>query len=272
MTVAPAAARAHAAPGGMDRDAEVRRVARDLEGLFLREVLRVMRETVPESPILGGGFAGDLYSGMFDDEIAARAGRTGLLGLDEAIVRQLGAARAAAAYGPPIAPAAPGSPASPAAPVFAHPLPEGAALPTTAVGRFAAPRPPSRWHHGVDLHAPVGASVRAVADGVVARVERDAERGGRAGRYLRIEHDGGWVTRYLHLDAVRDDLREGDRVRAGEPIATVGRTGVRRSVPHLHFALSRDAAGAETYVDPTPWLRAANTAPLSDDAAGGGPP
>jgi Peptidase family M23 len=145
-----------------------------------------------------------------------------------------------------------------------HPLPGLArGLPAFESRRFGAIRPqPRPWecelgHCGVDLAAPTGELVVAVADGIVERVERNAAAGERAGRYVRVAHcDGHVVTRYIHLDTIRKELRPGRRVSAGEPLGTVGRTGVVENFPHLHFGLSlREANGSERYVDPEPFLR-----------------
>jgi murein DD-endopeptidase MepM/ murein hydrolase activator NlpD len=139
------------------------------------------------------------------------------------------------------------------------------ALPISAARRFGAPRPQPRpaecelGHCGVDLGTTVGEPVFAIFDGVVERIERDEGRGGRAGRYVRIGHkDGTVVSRYIHLDSIRAELKEGDRVKGGELIGRLGRTGVEHSGAHLHFGLSLRAGGrggAETYVDPEPYLR-----------------
>jgi hypothetical protein len=145
-----------------------------------------------------------------------------------------------------------------------HPLAEAQRkLPAFESRRFGAVRPqPRPWecelgHCGVDLAAPMGEAVYAVAEGVVERVERSAAAGGRAGRYVRIGHlDGTVVTRYIHLDTIRKELHPGRRVAAGELIGTVGRTGVVEDFPHLHFGLSlRAPNGTEQYVDPEPFLR-----------------
>ena len=144
-----------------------------------------------------------------------------------------------------------------------HPLGGARALPLFESRRFGAARPQPRpaecelGHCGVDLAAPLGAPVFAIADGVVERVERDADEGGRAGRYVRLAHlDGSWVTRYIHLSTIRRDLKPGTRVAAGELLGAVGRTGVDENFPHLHFGLSRrSGATGEIYVDPEPLLR-----------------
>jgi Peptidase family M23 len=136
-------------------------------------------------------------------------------------------------------------------------------LPNFESRRFGGIRPGARpgecekGHCGVDLGAIVGEPVFAVADGVVERVERNAGVGGRAGRYVRIGHLAGRVvTRYLHLDSIRNDLRVGSVVAAGELIGSVGRTGVTFDFPHLHFGLSlRTPGSGERYFDPEPFLR-----------------
>jgi murein DD-endopeptidase MepM/ murein hydrolase activator NlpD len=136
-------------------------------------------------------------------------------------------------------------------------------LPAFESRRFGAIRPqPRPWecelgHCGVDLAAQLGQPVVAVADGVVERVERNAAAGGRAGRFVRLAHcDGTIVTRYIHLDTIRKDLRPGRHVAAGELVGTVGRTGVDENFPHLHFGLSQRAPdGSERYLDPEPFLR-----------------
>jgi hypothetical protein len=136
------------------------------------------------------------------------------------------------------------------------------ALPGNSSRKFGAHRPfrrPKecrRGHCGVDLGSTLGDPVFAVHDGVVERIERDATRAPRSGRYVRLSHeDGTVVSRYIHLDSIRDDLTVGDRVKSGELIGRLGSTGIYSTGPHLHFSLSlRDGKG-ERYVDPEPFLR-----------------
>ncbi len=152
------------------------------------------------------------------------------------------------------------------------------AMPMFEGRRFGAARPQPRpsecelGHCGVDLGSAVGQPVVAIFDGVVERIEMDEGRGGRAGRYVRIGHkDGTVVSRYVHLDTVRSDLKEGVRVTGGELIGRIGRTGIEHSGPHLHFGVSLRPSGhhggSEKYIDPEPMLRAWALAPPPPGAA-----
>ena len=117
-------------------------------------------------------------------------------------------------------------------------------------------------HCGVDLDGPRGRPVVAVEDGIVVRVEH-SELGldGRSGRYVRIEHDDGTLTAYMHLDEIADGLEVGDHVDGGQYIGTLGATAVYSAPPHLHFSLEvpnhPGIHGDNTdthYVDPAPFL------------------
>lgn len=99
-------------------------------------------------------------------------------------------------------------------------------------GLFGAPRSGGRKHQGMDLVAPVGTQVLAAKSG---KVFIGHIRNGM-GRYVEICHPDGSVTRYGHLKRIA--IRDGQRVRRGQPLGTVGKTGnARRRIiqPHLHF-------------------------------------
>lgn len=88
------------------------------------------------------------------------------------------------------------------------------------------------WHRGIDIKAERGTPVWAAAAGVVivSRVEP------RYGRVIKLAHDDGIVTVYAHN--AQNLVRVGDRVAAGETIATVGKTG-RATAHHVHFEIRR---------------------------------
>jgi len=94
-----------------------------------------------------------------------------------------------------------------------------------------------RRHQGVDFAAPQGTPVRAIADGVVTK----AGWQGQLGRALRIEHATSprYESIYGHLSRIASNVRAGRKVRKGEIIGYVGRTGLATG-PHLHLELVVD--------------------------------
>lgn len=127
-------------------------------------------------------------------------------------------------------------------------------------------------HCGVDLDGPRGRPIVAVADGIVVRVERhELGLDGRSGRYVRIEHDDGTLTAYMHLDDIADGLEVGDHVDGGQYIGTLGATAVYSAAPHLHFSLEvpndprQHGDNTNThYVDPAPFLVRAKIVSIPD--------
>jgi murein DD-endopeptidase MepM/ murein hydrolase activator NlpD len=100
---------------------------------------------------------------------------------------------------------------------------------------WGAPRDGGRRRHqGIDLLAPAGTPLVAVADGRITRVS-NVERGlGGITLWLR-DHQG---TSYYYAHNQRNLARIGQRVRAGQVIAQVGATGnARGGPPHLHFQI-----------------------------------
>jgi murein DD-endopeptidase MepM/ murein hydrolase activator NlpD len=117
-------------------------------------------------------------------------------------------------------------------------------------------------HCGIDLDGPRGRPIVAVASGTVVRVERhELGLDGLSGRYVRIEHDDGTLTAYMHMDDVEEHLQPGDHVEAGQYIGTLGATATYQSVAHLHFSLEVPTHPGHhgditdtRYIDPAPFL------------------
>lgn len=87
-----------------------------------------------------------------------------------------------------------------------------------------------RHHQGIDIVARKGTIVRAPADGIVTFSGTDPS----FGNMLVVDHGYGIITRYGHNDT--NLVREGQRVKRGMPICTVGSTG-RSTGPHLHYEI-----------------------------------
>lgn len=104
-----------------------------------------------------------------------------------------------------------------------------------------------RWgalHAGIDLAAPIGTPIYAASDGVVV----DAGPTAGYGAWVKIRHGDGTVTLYGHVNTW--DVQIGQRVFAGDQIATVGNRG-NSTGPHCHFEV---LMGGTNRVDPVPWL------------------
>ncbi len=89
-----------------------------------------------------------------------------------------------------------------------------------------------RPHYGVDLAAPVGTPVRAVADGRVTFVGWN----GGFGRFVVIRHPGGIQTSYGHLYRFGKGIRKGVRVTQKQIIGYVGASGLATG-PHLDYRI-----------------------------------
>jgi peptidoglycan LD-endopeptidase LytH len=100
-------------------------------------------------------------------------------------------------------------------------------------------RSAGRSHEGIDIMAPQGTRVQAVADGRIVKFF-DSERGGVT--VYQFDSSERFVYYYAHLSARAAGLAEGDYVRQGATIGYVGMTG-NAPVPHLHFEVQR--LGAE---------------------------
>ncbi|MHB9134060.1 MAG: M23 family metallopeptidase [Armatimonadota bacterium] len=97
-------------------------------------------------------------------------------------------------------------------------------------------------HKGIDLAAARGTSIVAANAGTVVLCRTF----GMHGKAIAVDHGGGVVGLYLHLNDFR--VKEGDQVTAGQLIGHVGSTGVATG-PHCHYALYVHG----TAVDPLLW-------------------
>ncbi|MDO7833621.1 M23 family metallopeptidase [Sphingobium sp. HBC34] len=114
----------------------------------------------------------------------------------------------------------------------------------------------ARPHDAIDIMAARGRAVLAAANGRVEKIFW-SETGGRT-LYERSA-DGRLLYYYAHLDAYVPGLREGQPIRRGQPIASVGSTGnADPAAPHLHFAVHVMQPGDPWYggrpINPYPLL------------------
>lgn len=223
----------------IERARTTREAAQQFETYLARVLVREMRKTVPDG--LFAGPAMDMFSDLFDEELAERISADGSLGLAEALARSMpggegaeleGATRRALrSYGGP----------ETLGPLAALRGPRGGGrragiLPllgrlSSGFGLRVDPLGDGHKHHkGVDIAAPKGSSIGAVEGGVVTW----SGWRGNYGNAVMIRHADGTEALYGHCESLR--VQVGQAVQAGQTIGTVGSTG-RSTGPHLHFEL-----------------------------------
>lgn len=100
---------------------------------------------------------------------------------------------------------------------------------------FSDARAQGRVHEAIDIMAPRGTPVLAVADGTVEKLFTSVPGGLTI---YQFEPGGRYAYYYAHLDRYADGLQEKQAIRRGEVIGYVGSTGnADPSAPHLHFAI-----------------------------------
>jgi murein DD-endopeptidase MepM/ murein hydrolase activator NlpD len=87
-----------------------------------------------------------------------------------------------------------------------------------------------RPHRGVDYAAAIGTPIKASGDGKIVHVGRK----GGYGKTIIIQHSSRYTTLYGHLNGYRRGMKRGKRVKQGQTIGYVGKTGLATG-PHLHY-------------------------------------
>jgi murein DD-endopeptidase MepM/ murein hydrolase activator NlpD len=106
------------------------------------------------------------------------------------------------------------------------------------------------FHSGIDLLAPVGSNVLAIAPGTVAF----ANDQGSYGKLVIINHSGGLQSRYAQLDSIK--VTVGQQVKKGDLVGTVGTSGKPTSTqPHLHFEVRSTSSLGWVAQDPKGYLK-----------------
>jgi len=124
---------------------------------------------------------------------------------------------------------------------------------------YDRPSQPERTHTGVDIHNVEGTPVVATADGVIEEITFS----GDLGRYITIDHQNGYTTRYAHLQNVTQmknkiRLKKGESVTRGQQIGSIGRTGI--SIPAISAHLMYSIYHHGIPVNPTDYFFAADFA------------
>lgn len=116
---------------------------------------------------------------------------------------------------------------------------------TPVNGTLSQTYSPEKKHYAVDVVAPTDSPVKAIANGTVIFAEWTAD----TGYVILIEHKEGLISVYKHNGSLNKS--QGDLVRAGEVIASIGNTGEFSTGPHLHFELWNEGnpMNPQDYID-----------------------
>jgi peptidoglycan hydrolase-like protein with peptidoglycan-binding domain len=129
-----------------------------------------------------------------------------------------------------------------------------------------APRGTDRKHLGVDILAKEGNLLYAVADGTITKLYTVGSDK-LAGNGVRLTMADGTYFFYGHMQKVADGMTIGTKVKAGQVVGYLGKTGATNT-PHLHIEVHPLGGAA---IDPTPVMAAVDacsvTAPLAVPAA-----
>jgi murein DD-endopeptidase MepM/ murein hydrolase activator NlpD len=205
--------------GKQDPEA-VKKVAKEMESLFAYEMIKAMRATTGESA--KSGLGNDTYMTMFDLELSKLFAERGL-GLQDMLAKGLTAASGTAKVGQPQS----------MSDELRTILPEDRNIRISS--DFGLRKDPisgeRKFHHGLDIPAPVGTGIHPVKQGTV---QFSGEQAGY-GNVVIIDHGDGFVSKYAHNAA--NLVSTGDPVTSATVIATVGSTG-RSTGPHVHFEVA----------------------------------
>jgi peptidoglycan LD-endopeptidase LytH len=133
------------------------------------------------------------------------------------------------------APAGTPTAAAPAAPSGKLLVPVEGVKASQLTDTFDQARGKERHHEALDIMAPKGTKVVAVADGKVAKLFNSKPGGLTVYQFDPTETHAYY---YAHLDRYADGIKEGDMLKRGDLIGYVGSTGnANPDAPHLHFAV-----------------------------------
>lgn len=129
----------------------------------------------------------------------------------------------------------------PPAPTFGHPTDAEDQRVSSGYGRrdYTGVQGSSRNHPAYDIVSPTpGAINRSNATTVGSGTVKSAGWQGGYGNTVVVDHGNGYETRYSHLDSL--DVKKGDKVFQGDPLGSVGNTGLKGMGYHLDFGVKKD--------------------------------
>ncbi|MBN1849908.1 MAG: peptidoglycan DD-metalloendopeptidase family protein [Deltaproteobacteria bacterium] len=205
------------------RDQDLKKACKDFESIFSYELLKTMRRTIEKSDLFHGGQGEEIYESLLDQELAQKMAGQGKNSIAELLYQQL-------RY----------KDLGDTGQIMGGDMEDNSLqwpLKAAVSSRFGWRKDPitgaAQFHHGIDLAAKQGTTVRAALTGNVAF---SGHKEGY-GNVVELDHGNGVTTLYAHNQ--KNLVTLGDTVKVGTPIARVGSTG-RSTGPHLHFEFRKD--------------------------------
>lgn len=211
---------------------KLREACTEFESLFIYQVMKQMRKTLPQTKLIDGGKGEEIFTSMMDEELSRQMSSRQGMGLRDVLIEQLSGKREGVL------------PRSIVNETYSkyHSLEEYNQPFTLTV--FGSVSSPYGWrkdpftgerdfHHGIDISGPSGSEIYAAGEG---RVVFSGWRKGY-GRVVEVEHQDGLSTLYAHN--AKNLVKEGDWVTKYQAIALLGNSG-KSTGPHLHFEVRRN--------------------------------
>jgi murein DD-endopeptidase MepM/ murein hydrolase activator NlpD len=197
-------------------------VAAKVQSMFLEIMLKAMENSVgAEDGLFGNSVGADIYRGMLREHLATAMAERMKSPLERILNENI--SRSAVAGEVREEPLAPEKAVLPA-----DGMPVEGVISSSQGWRRDPFSGETRYHSGIDIAAPAGTPIRAVAGG---RVIESGVKGGYGNTVVIQAEDG---RRMLYAHNRQNLVQAGDWVSTGDPIAEVGSTG-RATGPHVHF-------------------------------------
>lgn len=117
-------------------------------------------------------------------------------------------------------------------------------------------------HNGIDYRGTIGTPFFSIADGEVIEKRYDKN----VGNMIRIRHKYGVHSEYFHADSLEKNLDVGSRVKRGQKLGGIGRTGRLCTGPHLHMGLYKMIGERRSYIKLSSLAKIIKPAPNIDAA------
>jgi murein DD-endopeptidase MepM/ murein hydrolase activator NlpD len=208
----------------------VKAVAKEMESLFVNEMLKVMREASGTSS--SGGLGSDTYTSMFDMELSKIIAERGF-GLADMLTRGIMTKNQNTNQDPALSSQQGGKQREPLESGIQSLLPDTKSLHISS-GYGMRHDPFSgepKFHQGLDIPAPEGTDIHPVRPGTVLYSGQQAGYG----NVVIIDHGNGFTSKYAHNQV--NLVQEGDKVDSASVVARVGSTG-KSTGSHIHFEVS----------------------------------